>query len=165
MSLFRPAQRTFSTAAKPLRNVFFNIKAGQTNLGRVEFRLFDDVVPKTAANFRALATGTHRGGINNAPLSYKGCPFHRVIPQFMIQGGDILNHNGSGSVSIYGRQFADENFSLPHNRPGLLSMANAGPNTNGSQVCPRSLALSRGTFVILIPCSFGLTVSSLFPPF
>ncbi|MFC7265382.1 peptidylprolyl isomerase [Streptomyces lutosisoli] len=107
-------------------NVFFEVSANGELIGRIEFKLFDDVVPKTAQNFRELATGVHGYG-------YKGSPFHRVIPNFMLQGGDFTKQNGTGGKSIYGEKFADENFKLKHTKPGLLSMANAGPNTNGSQ--------------------------------
>lgn len=120
--------------------VFFDINIGGQSAGRVEFELFADT-PKTAENFRALCTGEKGVGKMGKPLSYKGCPFHRVITDFMAQGGDFTAKNGTGGESIYGAKFPDENFNRKHTVPYLLSMANAGPNTNGSQF-----------FITFIPC-------------
>ncbi|KAL8675906.1 MAG: hypothetical protein Q9186_007513 [Xanthomendoza sp. 1 TL-2023] len=119
--------------------VYFDIEIGKEKAGRVTFELTESilsglsVVPKTADNFRALCTGEKGTGKSGKPLSYKGSIFHRVIKGFMIQGGDFTAGNGTGGESIYGEKFEDENFQLKHEKPLLLSMANAGPGTNGSQ--------------------------------
>ena len=117
----------------PLPRVFFDMTIGGEAAGRIEFELFSDYVPKTAENFRALCTGEKGEGTMGKPLHYKGSIFHRCIKSFMLQGGDFTNRNGTGGESIYGAKFADENFKIKHDQPGLLSMANAGPGTNGSQ--------------------------------
>ena len=111
---------------------FFDVSMGGEELGRIGFELFNDVVPKTAENFRALCTGEKKSEDGTA-LHYKNSIFHRVIKSFMIQGGDFTRFDGTGGLSIYGEKFPDENFDLKHDKPGLLSMANSGPNTNGSQ--------------------------------
>ncbi len=113
--------------------VFFDITIGGKYIGRMIFVLFADTTPKTAENFRALCTGEKGTCSTGQPLHYKGSTFHRVIKGFMIQGGDFTRHNGTGGESIYGEKFADENFKVKHTEAGLLSMANAGPGTNGSQ--------------------------------
>merc|ERR1712091_684714 len=130
-------------AAMPNPVVFFDMEIGGAPAGRIELELFADVTPKCAENFRALCTGEKGVGKSGRPLHYKGSPFHRVITEFMAQGGDFTAGNGTGGESIYGMKFPDENFSVRHTKRGDLSMANAGPNTNGSQF-----------FLCFIPCNW-----------
>ncbi|KAA6395608.1 MAG: putative Peptidyl-prolyl cis-trans isomerase H [Streblomastix strix] len=111
--------------------VFFDISIGGQKQGRIKMELFSDIVPRTAENFKQFCTGEKKRG--ELPIGYKESQFHRVIRDFMIQGGDFVKGDGSGTLSIYGDFFADENFQLKHSVPGLLSMANSGRNTNGCQ--------------------------------
>lgn len=133
ISMYNDKTGVFDPTAGDNPHVFFQISQGETDLGKIVMQLYKSVVPQTVENFRSLCTGEKGTGKSGKPLHYKGCAFHRVIKDFMIQGGDFTAGDGTGGESIYGEKFADENFKVKHTEGGLLSMANAGPGTNGSQ--------------------------------
>lgn len=140
--------------------VWFEMAIDGFSVGRMVFELYSDVVPRTAENFRCLCTGEKGRGHSGKQLTFMGSKFHRIIPGFMCQGGDFTHGTGTGGESIYGGKFADENFKMEHTKPGILSMANSGPNTNGSQffICTRKTPHLDGKHVVFGELVEGMEV-------
>ena len=153
--------KKMNTAAESgKKDCFFEVAIDGKSIGKIVMELYYDDVPKTAENFRALCTGEKGNGKSGKPLHFKGSGFHRVIPGFMAQGGDFTAGNGTGGESIYGEKFPDENFKRKHEGRGILSMANAGPNTNGSQffLCFKDTPWLDGHHVVFGKVKDGLPV-------
>jgi len=144
-------------------HVFLDIAIGGAPVGRLVCELFSDVVPRTAENFRSLCTGIRGDGKRGSPLHYRKAPFHRIIPNFMVQGGDITHGDGSGGESIFGQTFPDESLALQHTTPGILSMANSGRDTNNSQffICSKECPELDGKHVVFGRVIEGMRVLRL----
>ncbi|KAI3736370.1 hypothetical protein L6452_15909 [Arctium lappa] len=132
-SFSQQEEETVEEVHEITHRVFLDVDIDKQRLGRIVLGLYGEVVPKTVENFRALCTGELGKGASGKPLHYKGTPFHRIIPGFMIQGGDIVYRDGRGNESIYGGTFRDENFKIKHSHAGMVAMVNSGPDSNGSQ--------------------------------
>lgn len=138
--------------------VWLDITIDGAAAGKITIELFSDKVPKTAENFRLLCTGEKGVGRSGAKLHYKGCRFHRIIPHFIVQSGDFIANDGTQNESVYGQRFEDENFSVKHSEPGIVSMANSGRNSNGSQFF---ITLSKASWLDSRHVAFGRVIEGL----